>query len=345
MALKRINESDFVKSEHPVGSRASYPAMPVQQNEQRFYLTTIPVEDLFPFCFLTRRDEDPSQGFQRVLAEDRALDISRYLDNSNGSIPTNIVLSAQESAELVYERKTKSIKFKRAPKAFLVLDGQHRLFGYGLTKKKHRVPVAIYEGLSRVTEASLFIDINTSQRGVPAALLLDIKQVAQRESDTEREMRKLFDQLSTDSESPFNGYLSPHQSVSGKISRVTFNRGMHTLLENALLGRVSEGKRYVLIRNYFAAVTSNLADKGLLLKASYFEAFCATFGEVLALCHANHGNYTLTTLREVLAPLSRIDITGILTAGKTSISKATIIPVIKTVLTSNVAVSDDMIGN
>lgn len=345
MALKRINAADFVKSEHPPGSKASYPAMPVQQNEQRFYLATIPVEDLFPFCFLTRRDEDPALGFQRVLAEDRALDISRYLDNSNGSIPTNIVLSAQENAELSYERKTKSIKFRRAEKAFLVLDGQHRLFGYGLTKKKHRVPVAIYEGLSRATEASLFIDINTSQRGVPAALLLDIKQVAERENDAERELRKLFDQLSGDKDGPFHGYLSAHQSVSGKISRVTFNRGMHTLLDNAILGKISEAKRYVLIRNYFTAVAANLTNKSLLLKSSYFEAFCGTFGEVLALCHANHGNYTLTTLQDTLAPLSRVDIAGIVTAGQTSISKTTIIPVIKSVLTSNVAVSDDMIGN
>jgi hypothetical protein len=54
--------------------------------------------------------------------------------------------------------------------------------GCGVIQKfpvKHRVLVAKYEGLSRAEETKLFIDINTNQRGAPAALLLDIKQLDQ----------------------------------------------------------------------------------------------------------------------------------------------------------------------
>src|SRR5205085_1280055 len=110
----------------------------------------------------------PEQGFQRTLSEVRADDISRYLSSGNGSIPTNVVLSAQPSAEFAYNPRSKTISFSRVERAFLVLDGQHRLWGYSKSPVKHRVPVAIYDGLTRSEEAKLFIDINTNQRGVPA---------------------------------------------------------------------------------------------------------------------------------------------------------------------------------
>src|SRR4051812_48110246 len=107
----------------------AYPALLLTQNKHRFYFSTIPVDDLFDNCFVARRQEDPQQGFQRTLAESRADDISRYLSSGNGSIPTNVVLSAQPEAGLVYSSKSKTIAFARIPRAFLVLDGQHRLWG------------------------------------------------------------------------------------------------------------------------------------------------------------------------------------------------------------------------
>lgn len=224
--------SEFIQSSHKKGSFASFAAVPMAQNNHKFYITTIPAEDIFPYCFVARREEEPILGFQRNLNLERAKDIAKYLDNSQGSIPTNIVLSAQETAEVTYKSKNKTLQYKREPKSFLVLDGQHRLYGYGLTRKKHRIPVAIYEGLSRKEEASLFIDINTNQKGVPASLLLDIKQVAEREDEKEATLRLIFDKLNSKSDSPLNGLLSPMKSASGKISRVTFNKAMGPIIDS-----------------------------------------------------------------------------------------------------------------
>lgn len=208
----------------------SYSAVPLEQNQQRFYFTTIPVSSLFPYCFVARRSEDPKTGFQRRLNQNRAEDIANYLNDGLGSIPTNIVLSAQPEAGVEYNGRSKIISYQPMQGAFLVLDGQHRLWGYEICRQKYkrelRVPVSIYIGLTRAEEARLFIDINTTQIGVPSALLLDIKQIAEIESTSEQILRGLFDDLNSDVASPLRKLLSPSKSVSGKISRVTFNKAM-----------------------------------------------------------------------------------------------------------------------
>lgn len=99
----------IVRSKKPT----AYPALLMTQNKHRFYFTTIPVDDLFRYCFVAKRDEDPVAGFQRALNESRADDIAAYLAAGSGSIPSNIVLSAQSKSNLLYNRKTKSVSFVR----------------------------------------------------------------------------------------------------------------------------------------------------------------------------------------------------------------------------------------
>ena len=179
------------ETDKPSTNRLSAPALIMTQNDQQiFHSVLMPVNDVFPYCYVASRVEDPLLGFQRTLNKERAFKIAQYLDESKGSIPTNIVRSAQENAEVSYNSRNKTIKYRKTKRAFLVLDGQHRLYGYSFTKKRHRVPVAIYEGLTRKEEALLFIDINTNQRGQMAALLLDIKQVAEKETHIESQLSK-----------------------------------------------------------------------------------------------------------------------------------------------------------
>lgn len=333
----------FITSAHQEGTTASYPAMPLTQNDMTFYLVTIPVEDIFPFCFVSRRVENSIDGFQRALDINRAIDIARYLDNSSGSIPTNMVLSAQKEAAVEYNYKTKTLKFKRFNNSFLVIDGQHRLFGYGLTTKKHRVPVAIYSGLTRTEEASLFIDVNTNQRGVPAALLLDIKQVAEREDESETILRIFFDKFSDDSDSPFCGYMSPSESKSGKISRVLFNKAFLPILSNNVIQKLHEDKQYLLLKNYFKAIDNFLAQPELLYKTAYFEAFCELFDDVLKISYSKYHNYKLDSLTKIIEPIKNVDLSFISSSGKTRITKLTILPVLKNVISSQIEVYEDMI--
>lgn len=320
---------------------ASYPALLITQNRQRFYFSTIPVDDLFNYCFVARRDEDPIAGFQRALNESRADDIAKYLAEGSGSIPSNIVISAQDTADFRYDPRAKSISFSRTRGAFLVLDGQHRLWGYQKCSVRHRVPVAVYEGLSRATEAKLFIDINTTQRGVPAALLLDIKHLADVESTREQVLRDLFDRLNSDPKSPLAGKLSAAKSLAGRISRVTFNRAIEPVLSSGVFSETDPPSRYRLIVNYLNALEAEANEKKLLLKSAFFEAAFSVFDEVIRTTVAAHGSAKTEDLRHTIQPLARLNYYG--TGGRALQNKKDIAALMRDTLHKNIAISEEML--
>jgi DGQHR domain-containing protein len=203
----------------------------VKQVKHRFYTLTMPSDILSKTCFVTTREADADEGFQRVLDKERAQQIADYIDSGLGTIPSSIVLSAQPEANLRDIGKGKTIEFTPARKSFLIIDGQHRVYGFSLAKTLLRVPVVIYNGLSKRDESRLFIDINTKQKPVPNELLLDIKKLAEYETDAERLFGEVYDLFHEQPSSPLFGLTSPISRSSGKISRVTFNAALRPLLE------------------------------------------------------------------------------------------------------------------
>jgi DGQHR domain-containing protein len=323
----------------------SYPAVPIVQNDQRFFFTTIPVSALFPYCFVSRRNEDPKIGFQRRLNVGRAEDIAKYLNDGAGSIPTNIVLSAQEDSGIAYNNRSKILGYPGTPGSFLVLDGQHRLFGYHICfekfKKDLRVPISVYVGLTRAEEARLFIDINTTQIGVPSALLLDIKQVAEIESTSEQVLRGLFDTLNSDDNSPLRKLLSPSKSIVGKISRVTFNKAMMPVIRANVWPNTSKKSQYQLLLNFLRAVSEVLDDRTVLTKSAFIESIFDIFDDVIQTSIAKHSNAKESSIKEVLQPLSSVDFLSISSKGKST--KATYLEAIKNALKKSVSISDSMV--
>jgi DGQHR domain-containing protein len=287
----------------------SYPALVMSQNEHRFYLSSIPVSDLFSHCFVSTRVDDNLEGFQRQLSESRADDIAKYLNQGVGSIPTSIVLSAQSEAKFSYTSRSKLISFDRVEKAFLVLDGQHRLWGYQRCfekyQKDHRVPVSVYENLSRAEETRLFIDINTKQVGVPAALLLDIKQLAQIEGDREATLRKLFDGIRMHPHLAFSKALSPAKSINGKVSRVTFNRAVGQALDSTILQNLDDGKRLSLLVNYLSAFENALDDHKLLTRSAFLEAIFDVFEQAVRQSLLSYKNAKTDSILKVIAPIAK----------------------------------------
>jgi DGQHR domain-containing protein len=266
----------------------------------------MPSDVLAETCFVSYRDEDPKVGFQRHLDSERAQSIADYIDSGIGTIPTSIILSAQPEAELRDIGKGKTIEFTKTEKAFLILDGQHRVFGFSKAKTRIlRVPVVIYNGLSRKQESRLFIDINTKQRPVPNELLLDIKKLAEYETDTEQILGELFDFFDKDNKSPLLGFMNPTARERGKISRVTFNAALKPLV--SIFTTSSTEESFLDLSDYLTAIIDG--GKGLkiseqITKPQVFRAVMALFVEVAQKVQDRHGkDYSVSNFSEAMKPM------------------------------------------
>ena len=272
------------------GERVRFSSSLILQGGKQFYSVTMPTDVLAKCCYVTARDEDPQAGFQRVLDRKRAQDIAQYIDTGAGTIPGSIILSAQPDAQLKALGGGKTVEFTFARKAFLVLDGQHRVYGFSMADTALRVPVVIYSGLSHVEEARLFIDINTKQRQVPNELLLDIKQLAERENDKDIVFRETFDLFSAEPSSVLLGLMTPSARQKNKISRVTFNLAFKSVLP--VFSSPESLQIFNITNSYLAAFWDVLEKLGLeeqLTTPTIFRAIMDTFPEVARISAAQHG--------------------------------------------------------
>jgi DGQHR domain-containing protein len=287
--------------------KLTYSASLITQGKNRFYSLTMPIEALAKTCYVSTREEDIEQGFQRTLDAKKAQDIANYIDNESGIIPNSIVLSAQEDSNFVYSNRNRSVTFDDIPKAFLVLDGQHRIYGFKLAKSDLRVPVVIFEGLSRVQEAKLFIDINTKQKPVSNELLLDIKSLARMESDQEEYIRELFNLFDREADSCLKGLMSPSTKSKGKISRVTFNKAVKPLIGKVMLSH-DAAYVYKVLNQYLEASKVNIdritGQNDTIVSPIIFSAILSLFTKISSKVKDKYsGNYSVDNFVEVMKPI------------------------------------------
>lgn len=321
----------------------SYPAIKCRQNNKDFFCTVIGSDILKKVCSVSRRDEEPEIGFQRLLNKTRAKEIARYLDNNKGVIPSSIIISAQDSAKLVFDNNSNKIIFSPVKDSFLVIDGQHRLFGLFEAENAYNIPVIIFSKLLSSEEVSLFIDINTTQKGVPSALLLDIKQLAGKETKKEEKQRELFDRLNRNS--PLAGLLSSSKSVAGKISRNAFNEATSKLFDGG--GPLCDEPVDIIykgLKNYFEAVEFvfklSRSSHARLNKTVLFKSVLEIFNDVCTKCLGDKGNLKTESLSEILEPISALNYDDYTGSNKATLNR--IITDMRATLKKNLDVREDM---
>ena len=287
------------------GAFVSYTASLVTQGKHRFYTLAMPSDVLAETCVVDLRSRNPLDGFQRVLDKRRGEEIKAYIDKGLGTIPTSIVLSAQEISHMKYTSTNRTLRFRKTGGAFLILDGQHRIYGFALADTRLRVPVVIYNNLTRAEECRLFMDINTKQRPVPPELLLDIKKLADTESNSESDLREIFDLFADRPESPLVGLMSPAEKKAGKISRVTFNAALRPI-SHSFVGSDPDFA-YDVISSYLHACRSGLrkhkaGDK--ITNPILFRALMLLFPVVAERVSDRHpSEYTTANFDELLGPM------------------------------------------
>jgi DGQHR domain-containing protein len=288
--------------------RESVSAVLITQGERKFYTLTLDSDILAKTCVATSRAEDPDAGFQRTLDHKRAESIRDYIEHG-GVIPGSIVLSAQDVSNVYYNSNKKTIQFDIVPGGFLIIDGQHRVFGFKLSTKKLRVPVVIFIGLNKRDEARMFIDINTLQKSVPNELLLDIKKLAETETEVEAQTNTIFDYYDSTQACYLFGLLSPREKALDKITRATFLAAFKPLIKQYSqidLDRLSQIFDAYL-QGFASTVPQSVDFRQCISKPVIFRSVAAVFPLVARLVGFKHNKvYTAANFEETLRPIGSI---------------------------------------
>lgn len=284
-------------------------AIPVRYNESEFYVSTISAKELFSLSMVTRAEEDPENGYQRVLGKGRAKKIAEYLEDGH-MIPGSLILSSKEK-NAIYDSETNELTLSAEPASLLVIDGQHRLYGAYQANIDVQLPICLFFGLDKATEVQYFLDVNGFQMGVPKTLRLELEKFTAEEDSEEILLRKLFDEMDENPASPLCGKMSRTKSVSGKISHVAFQNGIKPLLGKSPFNSFSlEQKKKVLV-NFLLALETTLIElfeeSKKISNSAFFQSMMGAFPDICHVTYANFSSYKQIDFERTMQSLSKVN--------------------------------------
>lgn len=275
----------------------------------KMYVASIAVATLLKCCHISRADENAKTGFQRVLSPARPKKIAAYID-SGKIIPGSIVLSAKKSSELTYLKSKKKITFNIDTKSFLIIDGQHRLYGAEKSKTAIELPVSILTDLDLSEEVQYFIDVNGEQRGVPRTLQIEVEKFISEEGSPTDICIKLFHDLNVRADSPLCGKMSATKSMVGMLTHVPFSKSIMPLLTSSALARLSYDQKLTVLVNFLNAtqtvLSSNKEVKDKLTNAAFFTALFHSFNTIMVLTMEKSHNYKEQSFLKIIKPIEDI---------------------------------------
>ena len=189
-----------------------------------FYSFSIEPEYLLKIGFILHRTQtnpEVASAYQRLVKKPRLTQIGKYIDQG-GYFPNSIIINIQtkrnrplkfEKAALIEHDSSTSMGILHLPQTYrsaFIIDGQHRLYGYSVTKSEshHTIPVVAFHNLPPDEQTRIFVDINHTQKRVPANLLHSIMADFHWNSSNDRLAlsalkSRLFMEMNSDDGSPF----------------------------------------------------------------------------------------------------------------------------------------------
>jgi len=171
-----LSESDWI----PIS------VLKVRQPIGDFYVGTLPAADLVTICKAdVRRLEIPQDGkkadlfsymgIQRPLNQDRVNEIREYVRTIDACFPNTIII-AVPSENIRSEPANGRLFIKRQQDAAFIIDGQHRLAGFGAEEleSSFELLVTIFVDLELEEQAYLYSTINSKQTRINPSLAQDL---------------------------------------------------------------------------------------------------------------------------------------------------------------------------
>jgi DGQHR domain-containing protein len=199
------------------------------------------------------RIENPIQGFQRIVREERAREIALAVLDQHRTFPNSIILATDSE---IFPLHGSSLSIPLNTK-FLVVDGQHRLWAQNFSDYDAIYSCVIHMGLSEVEMARLFLEINDNQKRVPSSLRWDLVRLVRPDDDPEAiGAAEMVFLLATDEESP----LYQRIDLTGEQPEIQLKQGSIAPALRQLLTRrspihnLSFEQQYQVVTQYFIAI-------------------------------------------------------------------------------------------
>lgn len=304
------------------------------------YSTVLTVTQLLERCRPDTYRHDNRQGYQRPLTPSRLRQVSSYLQQEEGVLPTSLLVCIRKPDQVAFEPaglnggagEAGMLTIPSGVTLWLV-DGQHRLFGLerALVKDKlkwvaeYPLPVTIVEAVDAYEEMRYFHVINTRQKGVPTDVV-DRHLLTMREAEgatlLEREgernylrarATKLCDILNSDPASPWYGVIlmpsekrRPHHLMRqhGMVS------SLDPMVRDNFIKRLTDDEAGKLLLNYWGAARDRWQSafeqpqEYVIQKALGAGALHQIFPDVLELCR-NADDFSREKMGEILAEIGR----------------------------------------
>ena len=248
------------------------------------YSTVLPLRELLRRCRPDTYRYKDGLGYQRPLLPSRVRQVSTYMREQEGVLPTSLLLCIRQPDHVTFDpigaadggTESGMLTIPGGVTMWLV-DGQHRIFGLerALTKDKaswladYPLPVTIVDEIDAYGEMRYFHVINTRQKGVPTDVvdrhLLTMREAegpALLEREGERDYlrgrsTKLCDVLNSDPSSPWYGTIL----MAGEKRRPNHLMRQHSIVTSLLpavddnfVGRLSDEDTGKLLLNYWCAI-------------------------------------------------------------------------------------------
>jgi DGQHR domain-containing protein len=292
---------------------STFPAFDLSREQVKLYMTAVRPSEIFPFTRVSRVEENPETGFQRALDTHRVRKISEYIREGK-VVPGAIIISAQDDARITFDPKSGLLKFPSEEGFFLVIDGQHRLYGSVRAEAELgidvKIPVCILANLSSIDEVQYFIDINGNQKGVSKTLRIELTKFLVEEESIDGIRLRLFEDMNSDPKSPLFGHLSATKRNVGLISHVPFKAALDKILAQNPLKKLTYDKKEKLLNNFLGGVKANLdeIDQGRkLYQSAFFQAIFRVFEKSCEIALMYHRNYSEETFESIFVFIQDID--------------------------------------
>jgi len=174
-------------------SYIKFKCLEVQQPIGIFYMGIMDYRDLLYIAYAdvrrletggSEREVETYIGIQRPLSPVRVKEINKYVNLSDSTFPTSIIL-AVSAKDADYDKATNTMQLRNDKNVAKVLDGQHRIAGLEDCKyesDRFQLNVIIFIDVEIEDQAIVFATINKTQTKVNKSLVADLFEFAKTRS-------------------------------------------------------------------------------------------------------------------------------------------------------------------